>query len=115
VIRRAVHQGPGRYAEWVASLAALLRPGARVLDLGCGNGIPATRALCDLGLQVIGVDFSAVQLGRARRLVPAAALPLVAGSGRADPGVGPVRPGGGQRAQPDPGPGVRCNVRACTS
>jgi SAM-dependent methyltransferase len=67
-------EDPGRYAEWVASLASLLRPGARVLDLGCGNGIPATRALCDLGLQVIGVDFSAVQLRRARRLVPAAAL-----------------------------------------
>ena len=64
----------GRYAEWVASLASLLRPGARVLDLGCGNGIPATRSLCDRGLRVIGVDFSAVQLRRARRLVPAAAL-----------------------------------------
>ena len=64
----------GRYAEWVASLAGQLRPGARVLDLGCGNGIPATRELCDQGLQVIGVDFSAVQLRRARELVPAARL-----------------------------------------
>ena len=65
---------PARYAGWVASLADLLRPGARVLDLGCGNGIPATRELCDRGLRVIGVDFSGVQLRRARRLVPAAAL-----------------------------------------
>jgi SAM-dependent methyltransferase len=63
-----------RYGGWVAELAALLRPGARVLDLGCGAGIPATRKLCDRGLQVVGVDFSAVQLKRARRLVPAAAL-----------------------------------------
>jgi SAM-dependent methyltransferase len=67
-------EDPGRYAGWVRELAGLLRPGARVLDLGCGNGIPATRELCAAGLQVTGVDFSAVQLGRARRLVPAAAL-----------------------------------------
>jgi SAM-dependent methyltransferase len=36
------------------------------------RGIPATRPR---GLRVIGVDFSAVQLRRARRLVPAARLP----------------------------------------
>ena len=44
------------------------------MDLGCGAGIPATRELAAHGLQVIGVDFSAVQLRRARRLVPAASL-----------------------------------------
>jgi SAM-dependent methyltransferase len=64
----------GRYAGWVADLATLLRPGARVVDLGCGAGIPATRELATHGLQVLGVDFSAVQLRRARRLVPAARL-----------------------------------------
>ena len=63
-----------RYAGWVAELAGLLRPGARVVDLGCGAGVPATRELTGHGLQVIGVDFSAVQLRRARRLVPAARL-----------------------------------------
>jgi len=63
-----------RYAGWAADLAALLRPGARVVDLGCGAGIPATRELAAHGLQVLGVDFSAVQLRRARRLVPAARL-----------------------------------------
>lgn len=61
-----------RYAGWVAELAGLLRPGARVVDLGCGAGVPATRELADRGLQVLGADFSAVQLRRARRLVPAA-------------------------------------------
>jgi ubiquinone/menaquinone biosynthesis C-methylase UbiE len=61
-----------RYAGWVEELAGLLRPGARVVDLGCGAGIPATRELADRGLQVLGVDFSAVQLHRARGLVPAA-------------------------------------------
>jgi SAM-dependent methyltransferase len=61
-----------RYAGWTAELAGRLLPGARVVDLGCGAGIPATRELADHGLQVLGVDFSAVQLRRARQLVPAA-------------------------------------------
>lgn len=61
-----------RYVGWVAELASLLRPGARVVDLGCGAGIPATRELVGYGLQVLGVDFSAVQLHRAQCLVPAA-------------------------------------------
>ena len=63
-----------RYSDWVAELAGLLQPGARVVDLGCGAGIPATRELASHGLQVLGVDFSAVQLHRAQRLVPAARL-----------------------------------------
>ena len=64
----------GRYAGWVAELAGLLPAGATVADLGCGTGIPATRELTGHGLRVIGVDFSAVQLARARRLVPQASL-----------------------------------------
>jgi cyclopropane fatty-acyl-phospholipid synthase-like methyltransferase len=62
------------YTGWVEELAGLLPPHARVLDLGCGAGIPATRDLVAHGLQVLGVDFSAVQVRRARRLVPAASL-----------------------------------------
>jgi cyclopropane fatty-acyl-phospholipid synthase-like methyltransferase len=63
-----------RYAGWVEELADLLPGGAVVVDLGCGAGVPATRELADRGLRVIGVDFSAVQLSRARRLVPTARL-----------------------------------------
>jgi SAM-dependent methyltransferase len=74
VAYRGDEEDVGRYAGWVAELAGLLGPGARVLDLGCGAGIPATRELTDHRLQVIGADFSAVQLRRARRLVPAARL-----------------------------------------
>jgi cyclopropane fatty-acyl-phospholipid synthase-like methyltransferase len=58
----------------VAELAGLLPGGARVLDLGCGNGLPATRELTSHGFLVAGADISAVQLRRARRLVPSAAL-----------------------------------------
>jgi SAM-dependent methyltransferase len=63
-----------RYAGWVRELAGLLPARATVLDLGCGAGIPATSQLTAHGLRVLGVDFSAVQLRRARQLVPAARL-----------------------------------------
>jgi cyclopropane fatty-acyl-phospholipid synthase-like methyltransferase len=63
-----------RYAGWVDELAGLLPGRAVVVDLGCGAGLPATRELTDRGLRVLGVDFSAVQLSRARQLVPAASL-----------------------------------------
>jgi len=61
-----------RYAGWTAELAGRLPSGARVVDLGCGAGIPATRELAHRGLHVLGVDFSAVQLRRAHQLVAAA-------------------------------------------
>lgn len=63
-----------RYDHWAAELAELLPAGATVADLGCGIGLPATRALTGRRLRVVGVDFSAVQLARARHLVPDARL-----------------------------------------
>lgn len=61
-----------RYAGWAAEIAGRLPSGGRVVDLGCGAGIPATSELAGHGLQVLGADFSAVQIRRAHRLVPAA-------------------------------------------
>jgi len=63
-----------RYAGWIEELVGLLPGKAVVVDLGCGAGLPATRELADRGLQVLGADFSAVQLSRARQLVPTASL-----------------------------------------
>jgi len=40
---------------------------ARVLDLGCGNGVPVAKALAVGGHDVTGVDLSAVQVERAPR------------------------------------------------
>ena len=57
------------YGAWLTELAALLPQGGRVLDLGCENGVPSARWLADRGLAVTGVDFSEVQIERARRLV----------------------------------------------
>ena len=52
-------------------LARELSPGAAVLDLGCGAGVPVTRWLAQR-FAVTGVDLSARQLELARRHVPAA-------------------------------------------
>jgi SAM-dependent methyltransferase len=60
------------YKPWLDELAGLLPDAARVLDLGCGAGVPACRILADRGLQVTGLDISAVQIERARHLVPQA-------------------------------------------
>jgi len=57
------------YAYWLSRLEPALAPGSRVLDLGCGCGVPATRELARRH-QVTGVDISPVQIARARRLVP---------------------------------------------
>jgi SAM-dependent methyltransferase len=53
-------------------LAASLPAGARVLDLGCGTGLPTARQLTAAGLRVTGVDLSAGMLAIARENVPGA-------------------------------------------
>ena len=60
-----------RYEKWLAQLTPLLEDGDPVLDIGCGCGVPATKLLAER-FAVTGVDISAVQVERARRLVPAA-------------------------------------------
>ena len=54
----------------VTSLAASLPHGARVLDIGCGNGIPITRTLLDAGHHVVGLDSSVEMLARFRTNLP---------------------------------------------
>jgi ubiquinone/menaquinone biosynthesis C-methylase UbiE len=48
-----------------------LPPDARILDAGCGAGVPVTRFLCRFH-RVVGVDFAEAQVRMARRLVPSA-------------------------------------------
>ena len=55
----------------VRAFAAELAPGSRILDIGCGNGLPATRELASRH-DVTGVDISAEQIARARANVPGA-------------------------------------------
>jgi SAM-dependent methyltransferase len=52
----------------------LVTPGASVLELGCGAGVPCTQAFVKHGLKVTGVDISAAQIALAREYVPQATL-----------------------------------------
>ena len=70
----ATGEGTERYTRWVDDLGQLLGSRARVLDLGCGAGVPATRLLTEKNFDVLGVDISAVQIERARQLVPRASF-----------------------------------------
>jgi len=51
-------------------LIGRLTPPARVLDLGCGSGLPTARQLVDAGLEVVGVDESSVMLELAAQQAP---------------------------------------------
>jgi cyclopropane fatty-acyl-phospholipid synthase-like methyltransferase len=57
--------------EWEDELVSRLPDGARVLELGCGAGVPDTQRLAARFL-VTGVDVSAEQVRRAREAVPEA-------------------------------------------
>ncbi len=63
---------PEQYATWLAQLRERVPAGGAILDLGCGCGVPLDRDLAASSYEVTGVDLSAVQVERARRLVPAA-------------------------------------------
>src|ERR1051325_9920322 len=72
--------------EALESLATLPR-GARVLDLGCGNGVPLTAALVDAGYSVVGLDSSNAMLARFHRNLADTAVV------RADARQCPFKPG----------------------
>jgi cyclopropane fatty-acyl-phospholipid synthase-like methyltransferase len=85
--KRIVEQGydqiAERYLAWAESDASKTREryvtllhrelprGARVIELGCGAGVPATRMLAQ-DFEVTGVDLSARQIALARQNVPQA-------------------------------------------
>ncbi len=62
---------------------AALPPGARVLDLGCGNGFPITEALVDARFRLVGLDSSQGMLQRFRVNLPE--TPVIRGDARACP------------------------------
>jgi len=68
---RALQPRQEELTRWLSLLHDHLQPGAAVLDIGCGAGIPLTRALSE-SFDVTGVDISVRQIELARRNVPAA-------------------------------------------
>lgn len=81
IVARAYDRIARRYLEWgrtiegdprhafLARFADGLEAGARVLELGCGAGVPSTKELARR-FRVVGVDISAAQVELARRNVP---------------------------------------------
>jgi cyclopropane fatty-acyl-phospholipid synthase-like methyltransferase len=61
--------------RWLRRATELIPPGASVLELGCGAGVPMTRTLA-ANRRLTGVDISAEQVRRARENVPEASFLL---------------------------------------
>lgn len=75
-IAEAWHASQRSFAarKYVDLILNKLRLGSKVLDLGCGTGVPIARYLIENGFRVVGVDESAKMLEIARRVVPEAQL-----------------------------------------
>ena len=58
--------GPRTVLQW----AKALPPGASILDLGCGHGIPISEALLQVGHKVYGVDASPTLVSKFRERFP---------------------------------------------
>jgi len=65
-----------RERVYVDRFITLAAPGAHVLDLGCGTGVPIARYLIDHGFRVTGVDSSHAMLALARDHCPEAEFVL---------------------------------------
>lgn len=63
-----------RSVEWLVPALAL-RAGSRLLDLGCGPGLYATR-LARRGIEVLGIDVSRRSLAHAREIALQESLPI---------------------------------------
>jgi 2-polyprenyl-3-methyl-5-hydroxy-6-metoxy-1,4-benzoquinol methylase len=68
--RRARGIGTANVRAWARSLP----PGSVILDLGCGHGVPISRALIEDGFTVYGVDASPKMVAAFRRNIPGATV-----------------------------------------
>ena len=69
----AVRYGQGvhpkhRLTRYHDFFVARVKPGQRVLDVGCGNGYLAHRLAADAGAEVLGVDILPANIEKARKL-----------------------------------------------
>jgi len=63
---------PKTFSATFKHFAQLFEPGGKVLDLGCGTGLPYARYLVDNGFDVVGLDVSGEMIKIAKRNVPEA-------------------------------------------
>jgi SAM-dependent methyltransferase len=93
LVRRGYDRAAGRYAaardrfksgKYLDLLVERLRPGATILDAGCGAGVPIDSYLVERGCAVRGIDISAMQIDLARANVPEAAYEVRDMSGLRD-------------------------------
>lgn len=68
------HASGFREQPYVDRFFDLTKPGAYILDLGCGSGKPIGRYLLDRGFRLTGVDASLAMLDLARTNCPEAEL-----------------------------------------
>lgn len=57
-------------ADYLTRFSTLISPGKTILDVGCGDGLPADRYLVKQGFAVNGIDTSPLMIERARKNVP---------------------------------------------
>ncbi|MCJ7804221.1 class I SAM-dependent methyltransferase [Patescibacteria group bacterium] len=56
--------------KYLGKFVKLLKPGAKILDLGCGAGKPIDEFLIKKGFKIIGLDISKKQIELAKKNVP---------------------------------------------
>ena len=66
IAARNARIGPPVVREWGRTLP----PGATVLDLGCGHGVPTTQVLVEEGLKVYAIDASTRLMAKFRERFP---------------------------------------------
>ena len=60
--------------EVLKEFSNYLPKSARILDAGCGAGVPCAKLLVQAGFEVVGIDFSASMLKMAKKSVPEVTL-----------------------------------------
>lgn len=55
--------------DCVEKAIAILRHGSRVLDVGCGTGVPVAKMLAEAGMDVFGTDVAAQMVSHAQKSV----------------------------------------------
>lgn len=56
--------------KYLEILHGLLPPQSKILDVGCGGGVPIDKFFLDKGHEVIGIDISEAQIALAKKHVP---------------------------------------------